>query len=89
MAALVKYADSDSAKDPESDGEKTGKDNRKGQRHNPENQNSNKRKADDNPELVANINTQGNNQRHKGEWPRSGGLYTFLHSLWSLGGFAK
>ena len=92
MAALVKYADSDSTKDPESDGEKTGKgkrsDSRKGQQHNPENQNSNKRKADDNPELVANV-TQGNNQRHKGKWPRSGGLYTFLHSLWSLGGLAK
>ena len=28
MAALVKYADSDSTKDPESDGEKTGKGNR-------------------------------------------------------------
>ena len=65
MAALVKYAGSDSTKDPESDGEKTGKgkrnDSRKGQQHNPENQNSNKRKEDDNPELVADVNKQGNN----------------------------
>ena len=39
MAALVKYADSDSTKDPESDDDKTGKGkksgNTKGQQHNP------------------------------------------------------
>ena len=39
MAALVKYADSDSTKDPASDDEKTGKGKRngngKGQQHNP------------------------------------------------------
>ena len=42
MAALVKYADSDSTKDPESDDEKPGKgkksSNTKGQRHNPASQ---------------------------------------------------
>ena len=73
VMALVKYADSDSTKDPGSDDEKAGKgkqnNSRKGQRHNPVNQGANKRKADDNPELVANVNTQGNNQRHKGKWP--------------------
>ena len=93
MAALVKYADSDSTKDPGFDDEKAGKgkqnNSRKGQQHNSVNQGGNKRKADDNPKLVANVNTQANNQRHKGKWPRSGGLYTFLHDLWSRGGFAK
>ena len=73
MAALVKYVDSDSTKDPASDDEKTGKGRRngngKGQRHNPGNQNGNKRKADGNPEFVANTNTQGNNQRRKGRPP--------------------
>ena len=92
IAALVKYVDSDNTKDPASDDEKAGKGKRngngKGQQHDPGNQNSNKCKADDNPKLVANV-TQGNIQRHKGKWPRSSELYTFLHSLWSLGGFAK
>ena len=50
MAALVKYADSDSTKDPESDEEKIGKgkknSNSKGHQHNPANQGGNKRKAD-------------------------------------------
>ena len=73
MAALVKYADSDSTKDPEFDNERTDKgkqnDSRKDQQHNPVNQSGKKRKANDNPELVANIITQGNNQRHKGKWP--------------------
>ena len=77
MAALVKYADSDSTKDPAFDDEKTGKGKRngngKGQQHNPGNQSSNKRKVDGNPELVANASTQGNNQRRKGKWPRNGG----------------
>ena len=84
---------SHSTKDPESDDGKTGKgkrnDSRKGQQHNPVNQSGNKRKADVNPEFVANVNTQGNNQRHKGKWSRTGGLYTFLHGLWSRGRFAK
>ena len=73
MAALVKYADSDSTKDPASDDEKTRKGKRngngKGQQHNPVNQSGNKRKVDGNPELVANANTQGNNQRRKDKWP--------------------
>ena len=45
MAALVKYADSDSTKDPASDDEKTGKGKRngngKGQQHNPVSQSGN------------------------------------------------
>ena len=61
MAALVKYADSDSTKDPTSDDEKTGKGkkngNGKGPQHNPANQGGNKRKADDGMEFVANTNT--------------------------------
>ena len=60
MAALVKYADSDSTKDPTSDEEKTGKGNKngngKGHQHNPASQGGNKRKADGNPEFVANTN---------------------------------
>ena len=62
MAALFKYADSDSTKDPESDDEKPGKgkksSNTKGQQHNPPCQGGNgKRKADGNLDFVANINT--------------------------------
>ena len=62
MAALVKYADSDSTKDPESDDEKPRKgkksSNTKGQQHNPPGQGGNgKRKADGNLDFVANINT--------------------------------
>ena len=61
MAPLVKYANSDSAKDPESDDEKTGKGkksgNAKGPQHNPSNQGgNNERKADGSSEFVANIN---------------------------------
>ena len=61
MAALVKYADSDSTRDPESDDDKTGKEkknnNAKGPRHNPTNQGgNNKRKADGSSEFVANTN---------------------------------
>ena len=70
MAALVKYADSDSTKDLVSDEEKTGKgkknDNDKGHQHNPTSQGGNKRKAD---EFVANTNAQGNNQWRKGRQP--------------------
>ena len=62
MAALVKYADSDTTKDPVSNEEKTGKgkknDNGKGHQHNPTNRGGNKRKAD---EFVANTNVQGGN----------------------------
>ena len=65
MATLVKYADSDSTKDPAFDEERTGKGkkngNGKGQQHNPMNQGGNKRKAEGNPECVANANVHGNN----------------------------
>ena len=58
MAALVKYANSDSTKDPAADEEKIGKGkkngNGKGQQYNPTSQGGNKRKADSNPEFVAN-----------------------------------
>ena len=61
MAALVKYADSDSTKDPESDDEKAGKGkkngNSKGSQHNPANQGgNNKCKANGSLEFVANTN---------------------------------
>ena len=85
MAALVKYADSDSTKDPASDEEKTGKgkknSNTKGLQHNPMNQGgNNKRKADGSSEFVA--KTQGNNQRRKGRPPpRSGGSGPTLEQL--------
>ena len=86
MAALVKYADSDSTKDPESDDEKTGKgrknDNGKGPQHNSANQGGNKCKADGSLEFVANTNAQGNNQRCKGRPPpRSGGSGPTLEQL--------
>ena len=63
MAALVKYADSNSTKDPESDDDKAGKGkkngNGKGPRHNPTNQGGNKRKADDSLDFVANTSGAG------------------------------
>ena len=87
MAALVKYADSDSTKDPASDEEKTGKGkkngNSKGLQHNSANQGgNNKRKADGSSEFVANDNAQGNNQRRKGRPPPpSGGSGPTLEKL--------
>ena len=62
MAALVKYADSDSTKDPKSDNDKTGKrkksGNTKGQQHNQAGHSNNgKRKVDSNSHFVANTNT--------------------------------
>ena len=79
MAALAKYANSDSTKDPESDEEKAGKGkksgNAKGQ-HNTTSQGGNgKRKADSGLDFVANTNAQSNNQRRKGKTsaPRFGG----------------
>ena len=70
MAALVKYANSDSTKDPVSDEEKTGKGkkngNGKSHQHNPANQGGNKHKAD---EFVANTSAQGGNQQRKGRQP--------------------
>ena len=78
MAALVKYADSDSTKDPECDDDKTGKGKKsgssKGQQHNPTGHgNSGKRKADNSVDFVANTNTQDNGQRCKGKPPPRGG----------------
>ena len=84
MAALIKYVDSDSTKDPASDDEKTGKGKRngngKGQQHNPGNQGGNKRKADGNPKFVANANAQGNNQRRKGKLLDPAGQAHLLNS---------
>ena len=78
MAALVKYTDSDSTKDPASDDERTGKGkkngNGKGPQHNLASQGGSKRKADGSTEFVANASSQGNNQRRKGRPPpRAGG----------------
>ena len=85
MAALVKYADSDSTKDPESDEEKAGKGkkNGKGHQHNPANQGgNNKRKDDGSLEFVANTNARGNNQQRKGRPPpQSGGSGPTLEQL--------
>ena len=87
MAALVKYADSNSTKDPESDDEKIGKGkkngNAKGLHHNTTNQGGHgKHKADGSSEFVANTNAQGNNQRRKGRPPpRSGGSGPTLEQL--------
>ena len=74
MAALVKYANSDGTKDPESDDEKPGKGKKsgktKGQHHNPVNQGGNgKCKADNSFDFVANTNTQNNGMRRKGKPP--------------------
>ena len=68
MAALVKYADSDGTKDPDSEDERSGKGKKsngmKGQQYNPANQGSKgKRKADD---FVANTCARSDNQRRKG-----------------------
>ena len=67
MVTLVKYADSDSTKDPESDDEKPRKGkksgNTKGQHHNPASQGGNGKCKDDNIlDFVANTNTQNNGQ---------------------------
>ena len=61
MAALVKYADSDSTKDPDSEEDKSGKGkkngNTKGQQHNPAGHGNNgKRKADNSLDFMANTN---------------------------------
>ena len=65
MAALVKYADSNGTKDPESDDEKSvkGKKNSstRGQQHNPASHGSNgKRKAGNSLDFVANTNVRSN-----------------------------
>ena len=77
MAALVKYADSDSTKDPESEDDKPGKGkkngNTKGQQHNPAGHGNNgKCKADNSLDFVANTNAQDNGQRRKGKPPQRG-----------------
>ena len=87
MAALVKYADSDSTKDPESEDEKPGKGKKngstKGQQHNPAGHGNNgKRKAENSLDFVANTNAQDNGQRGKGRPPpRSGGSGVNLERL--------
>ena len=85
MADLVKYADSHSTKDPESDEDKIGKGkkNGKGHQHNSTNQGgNNKRKADSSLEFVATTHAQGNNQRRKGRPPpRSDGSGSTLEQL--------
>src|SRR3954467_10475212 len=78
MAALVKYADSDSTKDPESDDDKTGKGkkngNSKGQQHHPAGHgNGGKHKADGSMDFVANTNVQDKGQRHNGKPPNRSG----------------
>ena len=86
MAALVKYADFDSTKDPVSNEEKIGKgkknDNGKVPRHNPANQGGNKRKANGSLDFVANTSAEGNNQWRKGRPPpRFGGSVPTLEQL--------
>ena len=87
MAALVKYADSDSTKDPDSEEDKPGKGKKNGsakeQQHNPAGHGNNgKRKADNSLDFVANTNTQNNNQHRKGKPPPwSGGSSVNLERL--------
>ena len=74
MDALVKYADSDSTKDPDSEEDKPGKGKKnsstKGQQHNPTGYGNNgKRKADNSLDFVANTNAQDNGQCRKGKLP--------------------
>ena len=72
IATLVKYADSDNTKDPDSEEDKPekGKKNAKGQQPNPAGHgNSGKRKADSRLDFVANTNAQENGQRRKGKQP--------------------
>src|SRR3954469_10509729 len=76
MAALVKYADSNSTKDPVSDDEKAGKGkkngNSKGQQHHPGSSGGGKRKADGNMDFVANTNVQNRRRQRRGKG-RGGG----------------
>ena len=72
MVALVKYADYDSTKDPESEDDKPGKGkksvNAKGPQHNSKIQAGNgKHKTDGSFDFVANTNAQNNNQCRKGK----------------------
>src|SRR5215216_5525678 len=88
MAALVKYADSDSTIDPESDEEKAekGKKNSsgKGQQQNTAGQGNNgKRKhADGGSDFVASTNVQNNDRRRKGRFPpQSAGSRSSLEAI--------
>ena len=70
MAALIKYADSDNTKDPNSD--------EKGQQHNVAGQsqgnNGKCRHTDDGSDFVANTNAQSSDRRRKGKFqPQFGG----------------
>ena len=72
MAALVKYADSDSTKDPEPDDDEAGKgkknSNSKQQQYKPAGHgNGGKRKADGSMDFVANTNAQDRGQRRRGK----------------------
>src|SRR3954466_1602646 len=74
MTALVKYADSDSTKDPDSGDDKAGKgkknSNTKGQQHRPTgNGGGGKRKPDGSMDFVANTSAQNKGQRRKGKQP--------------------
>ena len=77
MAALVKYVDSDSTKDPESDDEKPEKGKKnggtKGYQHNQVGHGNNGKRKADNLDFVANTNMQGNAQHRKGKPPQCGG----------------
>ena len=78
MVALVKYANSDNTKDPNSEEDKPGKGkkngNTKGQQHNPAGHGNNgKRKADNSLDFVVNTNAQDNSQRRKGKQHQRGG----------------
>ena len=82
--ALVKYADSDNTKDPDSDEEKQekGKKNTgsKGRHSQASHRNNGKRKAE-NSDFVANTSMQGNMQHRKGKPPQCGGGMNLEHLL--------
>ena len=77
MAALVKYADSDNTKDPDSEEDKPGKgkenDSAKRQQHIPTGHGNNGKRKVDNSHFLANTNVQGNTQHRKGKPPQRGG----------------
>ena len=81
MAALVKYADSDNTKDPDSEEDKPEKGKKnggaKGQHHNQGGHGNNSKRKADNSDLVANTNMQ----RRKGKPPQHGGGMNLEHLL--------
>ena len=88
MAALVKYTDSDSTKDPDSDEENPGKGRKsgsaKGQQHNTAGHGGNgKCKVESGLDFVAIANAQNNNQHRKGKPPRFGGPKFILEAMMS------